>query len=128
MPRKPVERDGVNVHHPTLGVARYLTSEETIEVARIQQAPNVIGYAMITMDGTEIEASGAFKDVLGPVMANIFQLVAQLGQEFGEQDATPTILLESPAYEVAAVQLTRVRAVFVKRRERSATDALNRIA
>lgn len=128
MPAKLVERDSVVVHQHTNRAARYLTSEETIEVARIQKTPNVIGYALITMDGTQIEASGAFKDVLGPVMANIFQVTALLGQEFGERETTPMVLLESPDYEVAAVQLTRVRAIFIKRRERNATDVLHSIA
>jgi len=124
MPFSTVERDPVVIHQQTNRVARHLTSEETIELARIQQSRNVIAYALIGMDGTEIEASGAFRTMLAPVFANIFDVAGQLGREVGERDGCPMLMLESPDFEVAAVQLSQARAVFVKRKEKGAGDVL----
>ena len=64
-------------------VGRYLTSEEAVELARIQADNSVIGYALMTMDGDEIESSGAWKSMLAPVFANVFDMADQLGTEFG---------------------------------------------
>ena len=47
-------------------VGRHLTSKETVELARIQQDPSVIGYALLTLDGEEIESSGAWSSMIAP--------------------------------------------------------------
>ena len=49
----------VALHERTNSTARFLTSEETIEMARIQKDESVIGYALLSLNGEEIESSGA---------------------------------------------------------------------
>ena len=50
-------------------VGRYLTSEEAVELARIQKDNSVIGYALLTMDGDEIEYNKAHPVVRGLVIS-----------------------------------------------------------
>ena len=43
----------------TDNVARFLSSEETVELARIQKDSSIIGYALLSLEGEEIESGGA---------------------------------------------------------------------
>ena len=115
------------IHEQTNNVARFLTSEETIELARIQKDNSVIGYALLGLDGTEIESSGAWKEMLAPVFANVFDLTDQIGEEFGEDDSTSMIVLESPDFEVAGVMLSSVRAVFIRRKDKGGPHGLRSV-
>ncbi len=118
-------QDGpVAVHERTNSTARFLTPEETIEMARIQKDDAVIGYALLSLDGEEIESSGAWKSKLAPVFANVFDLVANFGEEFGERQTCPMVLLDGKEHEVAGVLLSSARAVFLRRKVQKATDAL----
>lgn len=108
-------------------VGRYLTSEEAVELARIQADNSVIGYALLTMDGDEIESSGAWKSMLSPVFANIFDLSDQLGTEFGEETDCSVVVAESPDFEVAGIMLTSAKAVVIKRKQKKAGEGLRSV-
>ena len=123
-----IQDSPVPVHERTNNIARFLTSDETIEMARIQKDDSVIGYALLSMDGEEIESSGAWRSVLAPVFANIFDLVQNFGEEFGERDKSPMILFDSEDFEVAGVSLSSARAVFLRRKEKRSTDALRSVS
>lgn len=107
--------------------ARYLTSEETVELARIQQDSSVIGYAILTLEGDEIEAGGAWSSMLGPVFSNIIDLADRIGEEFGEDDICPIALMESPDFEVAGVLLSSARVIIIKRKSRRKPEGLRSV-
>ena len=75
-------------------VGRHLTSAETVELARIQKEPSVIGYAVLDLDGNQIEASGVWASQIAPVFANVFDLADLIiGQVFEEREANRASLL-----------------------------------
>ena len=123
-----IQDSPVAVHDRTNSTARFLTPEETIEMARIQKDDSVIGYALLSLDGEEIESSGAWKSVLAPVFANIFDLVENFGEEFGEREKCPMVLLDSKEYEIAGVLLSTARAVILRRKEKRSADVLRRVS
>jgi hypothetical protein len=94
----------------------FLTPEETSELAAIQRDASVIGYALITNKGAEIEANGMFREMSAPVFANVFDLATKLGSDFGEPEAKPLLFLESGEIDIACVSLTSARAIIVKRK------------
>lgn len=108
--------------------ARYLTTQETIELARIQKDPNVIGYALLTLDGEELEASGNWSSMIAPVFANAFDLADRIGDEIGEQDVHPMLFVESPDFEVSAVTMTSARAVIIKRKLKNLREGLRSVS
>lgn len=107
--------------------SRYLTSEETVELARIQQDDSVIGYALLTLDGEEIQSGGAWMSMLGPVFGNVTDLADQIGEDLGEDDICPMALIESPEFEVACVLLSSARAVIIKRKPRRKAEGLRSV-
>jgi len=123
-----IQDSPVALHERTNSTARFLTSEETIEMARIQQDDSVIGYALLSLDGEEIESSGAWKSKLAPVFANVFDLVENFGEEFGERQRCPMVLLDGKDHEVAGVLLSSARAVFLRRKEQRTTDVIQRVS
>lgn len=123
-----IQDSPVALHERTNSAARFLTSEETIEMARIQKDESVIGYALLSLDGEEIESSGAWKSKLAPVFANVFDLVANFGEEFGERRTCPMVLLDGKDHEVAGVLLSSARAVFLRRKEPRTTDVLRPVS
>ena len=108
-------------------VGRHLTSEETVELARIQADPSVIGYAIVGLDGTEIEASGAWSSMIAPVFSNVFELSDRIGAEFGEEDGCPMLFMENPNFEVIGLRLTSARVVIVKRKGKRASEGLRSV-
>lgn len=106
---------------------RYLTSEETIELARIQQDDSVIGYALLTMDGDEIQSGGAWSSMLGPVFGNVSDIADQMGEEFGEGELCPIAMFESPDFEVACLLLSSARAILIKRKPRRKAEGLRSV-
>ena len=110
------------------GPSTYLTSRETVELARIQQDPSVIGYALLTLDGDEIESGGAWSSMLGPVFANVFDLADQIGETFGEEDICPIAFMESPDFEVAGLLLTSAKAIILKRKQKRKAEGLRSVS
>lgn len=108
-------------------VGRHLTSQETVELARIQKDDSVIGYALLTLDGEEIESSGAWRSMLAPVFANVFDLADKIGEEFGEEDTCPMTFMESPDFEVAGLLLTSAKAVIIKRKQKKTGEGLRSV-
>jgi hypothetical protein len=108
-------------------VGRFLTSEEAVELARIQKDNSVIGYAVLTFDGEPIESSGAWSTMLGPVFANIFDISDRMGQEFGEEDGCQMLFTESPDFEIAGIQLSRARAIVIKRKVKRTGEGLRSV-
>ncbi|MEL7469124.1 MAG: roadblock/LC7 domain-containing protein [Pseudomonadota bacterium] len=108
-------------------VGRHLTSAETVELARIQKDPSVIGYAVLDLDGNQIEASGVWASQIVPVFANVFDLADRMGGEFGEEDGCPVLFMESPDFEVAGLLLTSARAVIIKRKPKRVAEGLRSV-
>lgn len=106
---------------------KYLTSEETIELARVQQDPSVIGFALLTLDGDEIQSGGQWSSMLGPVFGNVTDLADNVGEEFGETEACPMTILESPDFEVACVLLSSARAIIIKRKTKRKSEGLRSV-
>lgn len=108
-------------------IGQHLTSQETVELARIQQDPLVVGYAIMALDGEEIESGGAWKSMIAPVFSNIFDTADNLGPHFGEADACPVVQLESPDFEVAGLLLSSARVVIIKRKSKPRTEGLRSV-
>ena len=109
-------------------VGRYLTSEEAVELARIQKDNSVIGYALLTLDGDEIESSGAWSSMLGPVFANVFDVADKMGEEFGEDDDCPIVFMESPDFEIAGIMMASAKAVIIKRKSKRTGEGLRSVS
>ena len=97
-------------------LADYLTAEETTELAKIQRDPLVVGYAVLTLQGEEIEAGGIWRSLISPIFANVFDIANKIGAELGEEGAIEILVMESGEYEVAGLSLQRARAVVVKKK------------
>ncbi len=108
-------------------LGRALTSDETIELAQIQKDPAVVGYALLTLDGDEIEASGAWRSMIAPVFANIFMAVDRIGKELGDEEPCPTLFADSPDFEVAGIRLSNARVLIVKRKNRRSGEGLRSV-
>ena len=98
-------------------VAQFLTAAESKELKRIKENASVIGFALISQDGNELEASGAFEQESAAVFANIFDVADRMGEEFGADNGCPVLFLESADLEVAGVSMSSARAVIVKRKQ-----------
>lgn len=109
-------------------VGRFLTSEETIELARIQKDSSVIGYAIIGLDGTEIESGGIWASMIAPVFSNVFDLSDRFAEELGEQDPCSMLFMESPDFEIAGLLLTSARAVVIKRKTKRTSEGLRSVS
>lgn len=109
-------------------VGRYLTSEETVELARIQRDGSVIGYAVMAQDGTEIESGGTWSSMLAPVFSNVFDLADRMGAELGEQDSCSMMFFESPDFEIAGLMLTSARAIIIKRKHKRVKEGLRSVS
>ncbi len=115
------------LRHVPQNTGRYLTSEETVELARIQQDDSVIGYALLTLDGDEIETGGAWRSMLGPVFSNIVDLADRIGEDFGEDDLCPLTFMESPDFEVAGLLLSSARVIIIKRKPKRKAEGLRSV-
>ena len=87
----------------------------------------MIGYAVIGLDGIEIESSGIWASMIAPVFSNMFDLSDRIGGELGEQDTCPILFLESPDFEVAGLLLTSARAVIIKRKQKRVSGGLRSV-
>ena len=87
-----------------------------------------IGRRMVGPDGAEIEVSGAWREALAPVFANVFDLADHIGKEFGERETCPMMILESDQFEVVGVMLSSIRAVFIRRKTKDVTHGLRSIS
>jgi len=94
----------------------FLTPEETTELAKIQRDPLVVGYAVLTHQGEEIEAGGIWRGLIAPIFANVFDLANKIGAELGEDQPIEILVMESGEYEVAGLSLLRARAIIVKQK------------
>lgn len=108
-------------------VMQFLTAAESSELASIKQDPAVIGYALLSMDGREIDASGAFRETSAAIFANIFDVADRMGEEFGVDDACPTLFIEGPDLEIAGIAMSSARAVFIKRKAPRVTGDLSNV-
>lgn len=112
----------------TPAVGRHLTSVETVELARIQKDPSVIGYAVMDLQGNQIEAGGIWSSQLSPVFANVFDMSEKLGGELGEDNASPLLFFESPDFEVAGIMLTSCAAIILKRKKIKTAEGLRSVS
>ncbi|MEM7507390.1 MAG: hypothetical protein AAF415_11650 [Pseudomonadota bacterium] len=108
-------------------IGRFLTSQETVELARLQQDNSVVGYSLLGMDGEELQGSGHWTDMIAPVFANVADLANKLGEELGETEACARISFDNREYQVFSVILSACRAVIVKRKQASVTEGLRSV-
>lgn len=108
--------------------SEYLTQEESAEFERIQSESSVIGYALIDMDGSEILSKGVFDELSGAIFANIFDIADRVGEEFGESESSSMFFAESEDYEIAAITMTRAKAVFIKQKGANITRGLRSVS
>ncbi len=104
--------------------AGVLTAEEIVAIAKVQHDSSIVGYAILRKNGEEIESGGAWKDVLAPVFSNVLFLADRIGSDFGVASGCGTVYLEGADVEVVGLMLTSARAVFIRRKLRSTTNAL----
>jgi hypothetical protein len=119
------------IGEPGQKLADYLTAEETTELAKIQRDPLVVGYAVLTHQGEEIEAGGIWRNEISPIFANVFDIANKIGAELGEDAPIEILVMESGEYEVAGLSLLRARAVIVKQKggaPASATGGLRSVS
>lgn len=95
-------------------VSAFLTSKEISEISKLRQDSAVIGYVLVSPDGEQIEANGV-PDNAAAVFANIFDMSASIGAEFGEDSEGALIILESKAVEVICIGLSSAKAVIFRR-------------
>lgn len=109
-------------------VSNFLTAQETVELARLQQDNSVIGYCILGMEGEELQSSGAWSEMIGPVIANVITMADKIGEEFGEQESCPRLFLESRDFQVTSVSLSACRAVIIKRKQPRKTEGLRSVS
>ena len=108
-------------------VVRFVTAEEAVELARIQKDSSIIGYALMTFEGDEIESSGVWSATLAPVFANVFDIADKLGEEIGEEDTCPMVYLERPDFEIVGILMSAARAVVSKRKHKHGAEGLRSV-
>ncbi|MEL6478489.1 MAG: roadblock/LC7 domain-containing protein [Pseudomonadota bacterium] len=109
-------------------VSRFLTSEETVELARLQQDNSVLGYCLLSMEGEEITSTGLWHDLIAPIFANVVDLADRVGEEFGEQESCSRLTIENKTFEVTSVTLSACRAIVVKRKQPRKTEGLRSVS
>jgi len=106
--------------------AVFLTSQESSQLDRLKEDPTIIGHAMVSLDGEELESSGIWESAV-PVFENIFDIAAQVGPEIGETGPCSLVSVESPAFEVIGVSMSSARAVFLRRKGRAPEKVLSSV-
>lgn len=112
---------------PEHNVMQFLTAAESSELAAIKQDPAVIGYTLLSMDGSEIETSGAFQETSAAIFANMFDIADRMGEEFGADDVCPTLFVEGPDLEIAGITMSSARAVLIKQKPPRVTGDLRNV-
>lgn len=103
----------------------FLSNAEAKELDRIIADERVVGFALIGPDGEEIAVDGLWADVSPAIFANVLRLAQRIGSELGEDQGDPVIFVETRQYEIAAVTLTKSKAVIIRSRntaKRSLSD------
>ena len=104
-----------------------LTAQEFLEIQRISADPDVIAYALLDLDGRELNTSGAWSDMLAPIFANAVDLAKRVGEDLGEEDGCSMMFIESPAFEAISVRLSSTCAVFLKRKTKNVREVLRSV-
>ena len=104
-----------------------LTAQEILEIQRITSDPDVIAYALLDLDGRELNTSGAWSDMLAPIFANVVDLTGRVGEELGEENASSMMFIEGPAFDAISVRLTSTCAVFLKRKTKNVREVLRSV-
>ena len=100
-------------------VDAFLSEAETNELDRILSDQRVVGFALIGPDGAELAVNGLWSDVSAAIFANVLRLAQRIGSELGEDQGDPVVFVETREYEIAAVTLSRSKAVIIRSRSRS---------
>lgn len=107
--------------------SHYMTSQETVELARLQQDPNVIGTCLLSMEGDKIESSGQWSEMIPAVFANAAVLANKVGEEFGEAEICQRMQVGNRDLEIIAVTLSACQAIIVKRKQAKAREGLRSV-
>lgn len=108
------------------GVTALLTAAEQAEMAKLKQEPMIVGHAVFTKEGEEIEAEGVW-DETAPIFANVFDLADRIGKELGEERDCRVVVADNPEFELSAIALTAAHAVVLKRKSRTSVGGLRSV-
>ena len=108
--------------------AAVLSPAEAAEVDRICGQESVIGYCLIDEKGNEVEADGAWRDALPPVLFNLMSLADQIAAELGEDGKCPVVFIESDGKELAGLTLSSSRAMFVSKKTHKLSKGIGRVS
>lgn len=108
--------------------AAVLSPAEAAEVDRICAQDSVIGYCLIDDGGRELEADGAWRDALPPVLFNLMSIADQVAAELGEEGPCPVVFIESDGKELAGLTLSTSRAMFVSKKAHKLSKGIGRVS
>ncbi|MEM7545784.1 MAG: roadblock/LC7 domain-containing protein [Pseudomonadota bacterium] len=96
--------------------ASFLSDVEAKELDRILADERVVGFALIGADGEELAVDGIWAEKSAAIFANVMRLADRIGEELGEKDVDPVVFAETANHEIAAVTLSKAKAVIVRDR------------
>lgn len=105
----------------------FLTASEIAEVTRIRNESDVVSYAVFDMEGEQIEAGGAWSDMLAPVFSNASDIAHRLGDKLGSDDPCAKMHFAGADFETVSITLSAAQAVFVKRKSRNMHKGLRSV-
>lgn len=100
----------------TQSPASFLSDVEAMELDRILADERVVGFALIGADGEELAVDGIWAEKSAAIFANFLRLADRIGEELGEKDVDPVVFAETSGHEIAAVTLSKAKAVIVRER------------
>ena len=105
-----------------------LTEPEFAELTKIRNESGVIGYALIDQAGSNLASDNLDMEALGPIFANAFDIANDIGSELGEAHECPALFLESAAYELAAIRLSKCSAVIVREKPKAVAKGFGNVS
>lgn len=100
-----------------------LASWEFEEITKIKSDPSVIGYAIVTKRGDELESKDLWEDT-APILANLLDVADQIGGELGEDRGCRILVSDSSEYELTSMFMENAHAIYLRRKARSAVGGL----
>jgi hypothetical protein len=94
----------------------FLSDVEARELDRIIADERVVGFALIGPQGEELAVDGLWSDRSAAIFAHVLRLADRIGGELGEDPADPVLFIETKEYEIAAVALSKAKAVIIRKR------------
>jgi hypothetical protein len=100
-----------------------LAAWEQEEISKIKSDPSVVGYAVVTKRGDELESQGLWEDT-APVLANLLDIADQIGDDLGEDRGCRILVSDSADFELTSTFMDNAHAISLRRKARSAVGGL----